>query len=91
MHGGHVLLVLFSAEDVPFNWHIHELGMEYIYIKLATPRLNGKFEGSHLTDKQAFYQLVDDKADVNLHEKLAEWEVFYSSHRPIQHMEVNTL
>ncbi|HHL3212767.1 TPA: integrase core domain-containing protein, partial [Providencia stuartii] len=35
-----------------------------------------------LTDKQEFYQLIDYKDDVDLHEKLAEWEVFYNCHRP---------
>jgi hypothetical protein len=39
-------------------------------------------ERSHLTDKQEFYQLLDYKDDVDLHEKLEEWERFYSLHRP---------
>lgn len=65
-----------------FNWHIHDLGMEHVYIKPATPRLNGNVERSHLTDKQEFYQLIDYKDDVDLHEKLAEWEAFYNCHRP---------
>ncbi|CNE40879.1 putative transposase [Yersinia rohdei] len=65
-----------------FNWHVHELGMEHVYIKPATPRLNGKVERSHLTDKQEFYQLIDYTDDVDLHEKLAEWEAFYNCHRP---------
>lgn len=34
-----------------FNCHIHDLGMEHIYIKPATLRLIGKVERSHLTDK----------------------------------------
>lgn len=50
--------------------------MEHVYIKPATPRLNGKVERSHLTDKQEFYQLIDYSDDVDLHEKLAEWEAF---------------
>lgn len=65
-----------------FYWHVHELGREHVYIKPATPRLNGKVERSHLTDKQEFYQLIDYSDDVDLHEKLAEWEAFYHCHRP---------
>jgi type I restriction enzyme R subunit len=65
-----------------FNWYVHELGMEHVYIKPAIPRLNGKVERSHLTDKQEFYQLIDYTDDVDLHEKLAEWEAFYNCHRP---------
>ncbi len=58
------------------------LGMEHVYIKPATPRLNGKVERSHLTDKQEFYQLVDYTDDAGLHEKLAKWEACYNCHRP---------
>jgi len=65
-----------------FNWHIHDLGMEHVYIKPGTPRLNGKVERSHLTDKQEFYQLIEYIDDVDLHQKLAEWEAFYNFHRP---------
>jgi transposase InsO family protein len=35
-----------------FHWHVADLGMEHVYIKPATPRLNGKVERSHLTDKR---------------------------------------
>ena len=42
-----------------FNWHVLDLGMEHAYIKPGTPRLNGKVEHSHRTDKQKFYQLLD--------------------------------
>jgi hypothetical protein len=37
-----------------------------------------------LTAKQEFYQLIDYTNDVDLHEKLAEWEAFYiyNCHRP---------
>lgn len=28
--------------QVKFNWHVHELGVEHVYIKPATPRLHGK-------------------------------------------------
>ena len=37
-----------------FNWHVKDLGMEHVYIKPGTPRLNGKVERSHLTDKKEF-------------------------------------
>ena len=65
-----------------FNWHDQELGMEHVYIKPATLRLNGKVERSHQTDKQEFHQLLDYKDDVDLHAKLAERENFYNFFRP---------
>jgi transposase InsO family protein len=65
-----------------FNWHVQDLGMEHVYIKPRTPRLNGKVERSHLTDRLEFYQLLDYKDDVDLLKKLAEWEAFYNFHRP---------
>ncbi|MBE0348890.1 hypothetical protein PPEP_b0747 [Pseudoalteromonas peptidolytica F12-50-A1] len=52
-----------------------------IYIKPASPNLNGKVERSHLTDKREFYQLLNYKGDVDLEAKLAEWEAFYNYHR----------
>jgi transposase InsO family protein len=56
--------------------------MEHIYIKPRTPRLIGKVECSHLTDRLEFYQRLDYKDDVDLLYKLAEWEAFYNFHRP---------
>jgi len=44
--------------------------------------LNGKVERSHRTDEQEFYQLLTYTTDVDLHEKLAEWEHFYNLSRP---------
>jgi len=35
-----------------FHWHIDDLAIEHAYLKLDTPRLNGKVERSHLTDKR---------------------------------------
>ena len=46
------------------------------------PRLNGKVERSHRTDKQEFYQLLTYTGDVDLNAKLAEWERFYNYQRP---------
>jgi len=49
-----------------FHWHCEDLGLEHVYIKPASPNLNGKVERSHLTDKQEFYQLINYKGDVDL-------------------------
>src|SRR5215208_1812114 len=65
-----------------FHWHVEDLGMTHSYIKPGTPRLNGKVERSHLTDKEEFYQLLSYTDDVDLNEKLREWESFYNYHRP---------
>jgi transposase InsO family protein len=49
---------------------------------VCTPRLNGKVERSHRTDKQEFYQLLTYTGDVDLKRKLEEWQNFYNYHRP---------
>lgn len=56
--------------------------MRHVYIKPATPRLNGKVERSHKTDNQEFYRLFEYRDDVDLVAKLTEWENFYNCHRP---------
>jgi transposase InsO family protein len=56
--------------------------MLHVYIKPRTPRLNGKVKRSHSTDKREFYQLISYRDDVDLHEKLREWENHYNYHRP---------
>jgi transposase InsO family protein len=35
-----------------------------------------------MTDKKEFYQLLTYTDDVNLNEKLQEWEQFYNFNRP---------
>ncbi|MFC1565111.1 IS481 family transposase [candidate division KSB1 bacterium] len=65
-----------------FHWHLHDIGIRHVYIKPRTPRLNGKVERSHRTDQQEFYQLLNYKGDVDLKNKLEEWENFYNFHRP---------
>jgi len=65
-----------------FHWHVEDLGMIHIYIKPASPNLNGKVEHSHLTDQQEFYQLLNYTNDVDLQIKLADWEAFYNYQRP---------
>ena len=65
-----------------FHWYIGDLGMENVYIKPATPRLNGKVERSQLTDKREFYQMLDYTDDVNLRKKLVQWEDYYKFLQP---------
>ena len=65
-----------------FHWHVEDLGMSHTYIRVRTPRLNGKVERSHRTDKQEFYQLLTYTGDVDLKRKLEEWQNFYNYHRP---------
>jgi transposase InsO family protein len=65
-----------------FHWHLYDLGIQHVYIKPRTPRLNGKVERSHWTDEQEFYQLLTYKDDVDLDVKLQEWENFYNLYRP---------
>ena len=68
-----------------FHWHLADRGIRHIYIKPATPRLNGKVERSHRIDGEEFYRMlkgvvIDDTQLFN--DKLAEWETFYNYHRP---------
>lgn len=65
-----------------FHWHVADLGMTHVYIKPGTPRLNGKVERSHLTDKREFYQVLDYIDDVDLRRKLQQWEDYYNFLRP---------
>lgn len=65
-----------------FHWHVADRGIQHVYIKARTPQLNGKVERSHRTDKQEFYPLLTYTDDVDLGEKLAEWECFDNYHRP---------
>lgn len=65
-----------------FHWHVEDQGIRHVYIKPASPQLNGKVERSHRTDEQEFYQLLSYKGDVDLEAKLREWERFYNLSRP---------
>lgn len=65
-----------------FHWHCEDLGIRHVYIKKASPHLNGKVERSHLTDQQEFYQLLEYTDDIDISQKLQEWENFYNYHRP---------
>lgn len=68
-----------------FHWHVLDQGIGHVYIRPATPRLNGKVERSHRIDTEEFYRLLDgvvlgDLATFN--DKLKEWEDYYNYHRP---------
>ncbi len=65
-----------------FHWHVEDLGIRHVYIKPRSPQLNGKVERSHRSDQEEFYQLLTYKDDVDLEEKLNEWERFYNFARP---------
>ncbi len=66
-----------------FHWHVEDLGIRHVYIRPRTPRLNGKVERSHGTDEREFYQLLSYKGDVDLHDKLEQWESFIISIAPM--------
>jgi transposase InsO family protein len=74
-----------SEFQTAFHWHLADRGIRHIYIKPATPRLNGKVERSHRIDGEEFYRMlkgvvIDDTQLFN--DKLAEWQDFYNYHRP---------
>ena len=65
-----------------FPWHVEDQGIRHVYIKPASPQLNGKVGRSHRADEQEFYQLLTYTDDVDLGAKLAKWERFYNLSRP---------
>jgi hypothetical protein len=68
-----------------FHWHVLDRGVQHVYIKPATPRLNGKVERSHRIDADEFYRLLDGVVlnDARLFTtKLQEWEDFCNFDRP---------
>lgn len=68
-----------------FHWHLIDQGINHVYIRPATPRLNGKVERSHRIDVEEFYRLLDgvmiDDAGL-FNDKLQEWENYYNYQRP---------
>ena len=43
-----------------FHYHVLDAGIGHVYIKPATPRLNGKVERSHRIDEEEFYRMLED-------------------------------
>ena len=68
-----------------FHWHVLDRGIGHVYIKPATPRLNGKVERSHRIDAEEFYRLLEgitiDDTDM-FNDRLREWEDYYNFERP---------
>jgi transposase InsO family protein len=62
-----------------FHWHCEDLGIRHVYIKKASPHLNGKVERSHLTNQTEFYQLGEYVDDIDILKKPGEWETFLQS------------
>ena len=42
-----------------FHYHVLDRGIGHVYIRPATPRLNGKVERSHRIDAEEFYRMLD--------------------------------
>ncbi|MBA3575855.1 MAG: IS481 family transposase [Pseudonocardiales bacterium] len=68
-----------------FHYHVLDRGIGHVYIRPATPRLNGKVERSHRIDADEFYKLLEgvviDESGL-FNERLQEWEDFYNFDRP---------
>lgn len=65
-----------------FHWHLTDKGVGHVYIKKASPHLNGKVERSHRTDEEEFYRFLHYKDDSDLEKKTEAWERFYNRDRP---------
>jgi transposase InsO family protein len=68
-----------------FHYHVLDRGIKHVYIRPATPRLNGKVERSHRIDEEEFYRMLDGIVidDTKLfNDRLQEWEDFYNFNRP---------
>jgi transposase InsO family protein len=68
-----------------FHYHVLDAGVGHVYVRPATPRLNGKVERSHRIDAEEFYRMlegvvIDDTELFN--DRLKEWENFYQFDRP---------
>jgi len=68
-----------------FHYHVLDRGIRHVYIKPATPRLNGKVERSHRIDEEEFYRMLNgvmiDDTDM-FNDRPQEWEDFYNFNRP---------
>ena len=64
------------------QWHVADLGMRHVSSTPRTPQRNGKVERSPRTDQQECYQLLSDQGDLDLEQRLSEWETFYNYDRP---------
>jgi transposase InsO family protein len=74
-----------SEFQAAFHWHLLDRGIQHVYIRPATPRLNGKVERSHRIDDEEFYRMLDGVVVDNtqlFNVKLQEWEHFYNFDRP---------
>jgi transposase InsO family protein len=47
-----------SEFQAGFDWHLLDKGLQHVYIRPSTPRLNGKVERSHRIDDEEFYRLL---------------------------------
>ncbi len=68
-----------------FHYHVLDRGIGHVYIRPATPRLNGKVERSHRIDAEESCRLLDgaviDESGL-FSERLKEWEDHYDFRRP---------
>jgi len=67
------------------GWHILDKGISHVYIKLHSPRLNGKVGRSDWIEEEEFYCLFDGVVIDDAHlfnKKLGERENFYNFSRP---------
>ena len=65
-----------------FHYLVLDRGIEHVYIKPATPRLNGKVERSHRIDADEFYRMLDGVIidDTGLfNARLKEWRTSTTS------------
>ena len=74
-----------SEFQAGFHWHVLDKGIQHVYIRPSTPRLNGKVERSHRIDAEEFYRMlkgvVVDQSEL-FTTKLQQWEDFYNFDRP---------
>ena len=73
-----------SEFQAGIHWHLLDKGIQHVYIRPSTPRLNGKVERSHRIADEEFYRLSAGEVidDATLFKKLHEWERFYNFARP---------
>ena len=63
----------------PLDMLLEKLHIKHQLIRAYTPRLNGKVERSHRSDKEGFYSSLQFKTCAELKKKMMEWNIRYNN------------
>jgi transposase InsO family protein len=69
---------------------LKKLKIKFRPVKPASPHLNGKVERTQRTDLDEFYGSINPNDDINLKQKLKNWQNYYNKERPHTSLKGNT-